>query len=582
MNIKRISIFLVLVLVSIATLTVFLPNGMAQDHTRSDDTTVRLLKTLTGHTDRIRSVCFSPDGKTIASGSNDDTIQLWDAITGKPSKTLIGHEGSVMSVCFSPDGKTIASGSGDKTVRLWDANTGNHLKTLTGHEGSVASVCFSPDSKTIASGSNDDTIRLWDATTGKLLKTLTGHEGSVASVCFSPNGKTIASGSGDKTVRLWDATTGKSLKALTGHIDRVDKVQSVCFSPDGKIIASGSFDNIVWLWDATTGKLLKTLIGHTDKVRSVCFSPDGKIIASGSSDETVQLWNATTGGDLQTLTGHMSSVVSVCFSPDGKTIASGSSDGTILMFGVDSEKILNLDARDTQSPKLKGDCNAPFGGIDSANDANALDRRLGRVLSVDLEKNTDGTWYVNSCELWLGVTLLPENMLPYTAEFKAPYPERYSISKGDWISVTVGKTLRNYFPDCTLYENFSKQDINCVIEPTNGVMSPERDNSLSIEILANGRQLQCIVVGVQYIENPDPEPDYDYDLVITRAVVKCGNGNLYGMNFREPAYYGFNNPVLRPGKSLFGEGSIVTLRINGHNPGGHQLYVAEYENTLLR
>ncbi len=95
---------------------------------------------------------------------------------------------------------------------------------------------------------------------------------------------------------------------------------------------------------------------------------------------------------------------------------------------------------------------------------------------MDLEKNTDGTWYVNSCELWLGITLLPENMLPYTAEFKAPYPERYSISKGDWISVTVGKTLRNYSPDCTLYENFSRQDINCVIEPTNGVMSPERDN----------------------------------------------------------------------------------------------------------
>ena len=419
------------------------------------------------------------------------------------------------------------------------------------------------------------------------MKTLTGHEGSVASVCFSPNGKTIASGSGDKTVRLWDATTGKSLKALTGHIDRVDKVQSVCFSPDGKIIASGSFDNIVWLWDATTGKLLKTLIGHTDKVRSVCFSPDGKIIASGSSDETVQLWNATTGGDLQTLTGHMSSVVSVCFSPDGKTIASGSSDGTILMFGVDSEKILNLDARDTQSPKLKGDCNAPFGGIDSANDANALDRRLGKVLSVDLEKNSDGTWYVHSCEMWLGVTLFPvKNTYPYLALFKAPYPERDSISEGDWISVTVDRPSKILLMDCTLFENFSKQDIPCEIKPTNRTMSPEIDESLPvaerIEQSLKDRQLQCLVVGVQYIENPDHEPDYNYDLLVTRAVVKCGNGKLYGMDFREPIYYGADESVLRPGKGLFGEGSVITLSISGHDPGGHQLYVAEYENTLLR
>ncbi|WP_084763412.1 NACHT and WD repeat domain-containing protein, partial [[Scytonema hofmanni] UTEX B 1581] len=247
---------------------------------------------LQGHSELVISVAFSPDGKTLASGSADKTIKLWDVATGKISQTLTGHSKWVNSVAFSPDGKTLASGSADKTIKLWDVATGKLSQTLTGHSDGVYSVAFSPDGKTLASGSGDKTIKLWDVATGKPSQTLTGHRDKVISVAFSPDGKTLASGSYDDTIKLWDMATGKPSQTLTGHRD---KVNSVAFSPDGKTLASGSPDKTIKLWDVATGKLSQTLTGDSDEVSSVAFSPDGKTLASGSADKTIKLWDVATG-----------------------------------------------------------------------------------------------------------------------------------------------------------------------------------------------------------------------------------------------------------------------------------------------
>jgi len=310
----------------------------------SEDHTVRLWDVATGqelrrleeHTDGVYSVAFSPDGRLLASGSGDHTVRLWDVATGQELRRLEGHTGTVESVGFSPDGRLLASGSDDHTVRLWDVATGQELYRLEGHTDGVHSVAFSPDGRLLASGSRDDTVRLWDAATGRELRRLDGHTLLVHSVAFSPDGRLLASGSGDHTVRLWDAATGQELRRLEEH---TGTVESVRFSPDGRLLASGSDDHTVRLWDVATGQELRRLEGHTDGVYSVAFSPDGRLLASGSGgwfpeDHTVRLWDVATGQELRRLEEHTSTVYSVAFSPDGRLVASGSGDGTARLWDV--------------------------------------------------------------------------------------------------------------------------------------------------------------------------------------------------------------------------------------------------------
>ncbi|KAB8238710.1 WD40-repeat-containing domain protein [Aspergillus alliaceus] len=311
----------------------------------SADTTIKVwdvntgkeLQTLTGHSNMVMSVAFSPDGSILASGSADTTLELWDVKAGKKLQTLVGHSDQVISVAFSPDGSTLASGSADTTLILWDVKAGKELQKLAGHLNKVTAVAFSPNGSTLASGADDRTIRLWDVKAGKELQTLTGHSEPVASVAFSPDGSTLASGSAGDTITLWHIKGGKELQTLTGHWNAIE---SVAFSPDGSTLASGSLDRTIRLWDVKAGKELQTLTGHSSWVSSVAFSPDGSTLASGSADDSIALWHIKAGKDLQALTGHSDQVDSVAFSPDGSTLASGSLDRTIRLWDVKAGKEL--------------------------------------------------------------------------------------------------------------------------------------------------------------------------------------------------------------------------------------------------
>ena len=295
---------------------------------------------LEGHDDFVNSVSFSPDGKTLASGSDDNKIKLWNLETGTEMHTFIGQVGPVSSVSFSPDGKTLASisnqaiiSTGDtyNKIKLWNLETRNEIRTFEGDNGSVNSVSFSPDGKTLASGS-DNTIILWNLETGTKIRTFTGHVGSVNSVSYSSDGKTLASGSSDKTIILWNLETGTKIRTFKGHVDPVNRVS---FSPDGKTLASKDYHTII-LWNLQKGTKVLTFKGHDDFISSISFSPDSKTLASGSFDKTIILWNLETGTKIRTFKGHVDSVISVNFSPDGKTLGSGSRDQTIKLWNLET------------------------------------------------------------------------------------------------------------------------------------------------------------------------------------------------------------------------------------------------------
>jgi WD40 repeat protein len=289
------------------------------------------LRTLNANSNGVFSVAFSPDGRTVASGGGDGSIEFWDTSSGQQLRRQETHKGKVDSLAFSSDGLMIVSASEDTTIKLSDASSGRELRTLKGDGSGVYSVAISPDGRLVSAGSSWGAIKLWETSSGRELRGPQKQSDTVLSIAFSPNGHTLVSGGADGSIRLWDVSTGRELWTRKGHTDRV---WSIAFSPDGRTIASASLDSSIKLWEASTGRENVMLIGHQSSVVSVTFSPDGRMIASGSRDGTIKLWDASTGRELQTLKGHKGFVSCVAFSPNNRTIVSGGLDGNLIIWNV--------------------------------------------------------------------------------------------------------------------------------------------------------------------------------------------------------------------------------------------------------
>jgi len=290
-----------------------------------------------GHKDEAWSLAFSPDGHTLATGSDDSepdpTIKLWDAATGRLSRGWQGGLGTVAALAFSPDGRTLASGHlvARDNVRIWDAATGRLLTILKGHTDRVRALAFAGDGKSLATASSDGTVRLWDVASSRERCALTGHGDSVHAVAFSPDCKTLASAANEGDVRLWNLEAGPSRVAPRVLHNRAN-LMALAFAPDGKTLAVADALGSITLWDPETSTPVRMIHGDGDQLRQLAFTPDGAAVASAGIKGVIRLWDPATGQELLSLAAHRAQINGLAFSPDGSTLGSVAHDGSVRLW----------------------------------------------------------------------------------------------------------------------------------------------------------------------------------------------------------------------------------------------------------
>jgi len=284
---------------------------------------------LTGHTQSVTCVAWSPDGTRLATGSLDKTVMTWDA-KGQQSFTFQGHTSPISGIAWSLDGVRLASASWDSTVSIWDSMSGRRLRVLKG-SGVLICVAWSLDGATLVSGSRNGSIMVWDAATGDHQRDLAAHTNVVHGLAWSPDGVWLASGAADRVVLIWDMFSGEWVKSLEGHSD---EVQCLAWSPDARYIASGSLDGKIIVWDVPTGKPHQTWEGGVGQVLSIAWSPVNGLVASGHDNGAIIIWEAKTGKRLRVLDVHNKAVTRVEWSPDGTQLASSSLDGRVILWAV--------------------------------------------------------------------------------------------------------------------------------------------------------------------------------------------------------------------------------------------------------
>jgi WD40 repeat protein len=296
-------------------------------------------------------MAFSPTQPTLAAGSSDTTIRLYNTMDWSLASTWTGHTSTVKALGFAPDGKTLASvGDGqDAAIRLWDMESQQQVGSLGEHTDPIFSLAIAPDGLVVASGcgatlefdnlgsTDDPIIRLWDGLNGRLLHRLQGHTGGVLALDISTN-SILASAAGDSTARLWNIRSGELLHTLSRH---TTNVWAVAFSKDGSNLFSGGEEGAIYMWRVSDGTYMRTLAGHTDQVRALAASPDGLLLASASFDHTVRLWRISDGEFIRAISVGLNHLLTVVFSPNGALLATSGNSGTANIYRVSDGALIH-------------------------------------------------------------------------------------------------------------------------------------------------------------------------------------------------------------------------------------------------
>jgi WD40 repeat protein len=315
-----------------------------------------------GHSAPVRAVSFSADGQALISGSDDNTVRIWDAMTGRLETMLRGHSRPVQACAISPDGRQVLSGGLEGQIKLWNLLDyqqvrAAHGRLLVGHDDAILSAAFARDGARVVTASRDHTARIYDAASGQSLHWLKeGHDFLASKAIFFNGGRWLLSAAGDNSVRVWDAATGSELCAIEG----TGRNAAVAVSGDAKWILTGTAENVLatsaaapppnsspdtgasqprialWKLDARGKSPQRQLLenrqfgtGHRAIVTAVAISPDGRLLYSGDDAGVGKLWDAATGAEVRTLAGHTRAITDVGFTPDGRRLLTASQDGTV-------------------------------------------------------------------------------------------------------------------------------------------------------------------------------------------------------------------------------------------------------------
>jgi len=365
------------------------------------------LAILSAHKADLSDLVVSPDHRSFATASADQTIKIWDAASRGELAVLQGHEDRVMALAFSQDGQWLASGSRDRTIKLWNPRFRRATPSVSGLSLSLDTRFspFSPDGKTLVLSMDTGRVTLFDRDSLRELGSLTNaarplgfieHGRKVVTadsanrsvgiwnlsarrlertvwlspsptaegiIDLSPDAKLVGKTEGDQRLHLYDFNSGRELTTL---IASEQPLEAFLFSPDGRGLVTWDGSAMLHFWEIDSRRLIRSIPAHAGIIYGVAFSADGKLLATAGRGQ-IRIWDGSTGIMRGELAGHRQTIFDLAFSPDGKTLASSSSDGTIKLWSVEMlQELCTLPSYERpildENPRIPGVCFAPDGG----------------------------------------------------------------------------------------------------------------------------------------------------------------------------------------------------------------------------
>ena len=306
----------------------------------SDDNTVkvwslsdlRLQSTLTEHTSDVNALAIAADGRMFASGSDDGRVIIW-SLPDPRRLAIVPGSSEVKSLAITPDGGMLVSGEGDGDVNLLTWPGAESTTSPPAQKRWIDSLGLTSEGQVFATGPEPRPARAWAYGSHRLVKSVYTTWSGVAALAILPNGKAVASGANFQEITLWSLSEGSQLTEMKAGNFSIG-VLSLAITPDGKVLAAGYDDNSIRLWSVTEGRLLGTLGSHSDDVTALLMSPDGQLLFSASLDKTVRIWSLPDRRLLNTLTGHQNPIYSLALTPDQKTLASGDAKGIVILWDL--------------------------------------------------------------------------------------------------------------------------------------------------------------------------------------------------------------------------------------------------------